>query len=184
MLPLSLSAVLSLQLKENIYMIMTFIILGVGNIRNAILKVANERNSEIAQCLQNLGINKSVAQLIAYLKDMNERSYRDIERAIGLRQPEVGIAMRFLRERGWITERKIGEDAKARASKIYALRQTLDEIIIYYEEMEKKESVRLSKSIRRLKEIHSSWTYEAFSDKPDTEVLTQVSIKNTCSNGH
>jgi len=50
--------------------------------------------------------------------------------------------------------------------------------------MEKKESVRLSKSIRRLKEIHSSWTYEAFSDKPDTEVLTQVSIKNTCSNGH
>jgi hypothetical protein len=69
-LPLSLLAVLSLKVKENIYMIMTFIILGVGNIRNAILKVTNERNSEIAQCLQNLGINKSVAQLIAYLKDM------------------------------------------------------------------------------------------------------------------
>lgn len=112
MLPLSLSAALSLQFKENIYMIMTFIILEISNIRNAILKVANERNSEIAQCLQNLGINKSVAQLIAYLKDMNERSYRDIERAIGLRQPEVGIAMRFLRERGWITERKLGKMQK------------------------------------------------------------------------
>jgi len=183
-LPLSLLAVLSLKVKENIYMIMIFIIFGVGNIRNAILKVTNERNFEIAQCLQNLGINKSVAQLVAYLKDMNERSYRDIERAIGLRQPEVGIAMRFLRERGWITERKIGKDAKARASKIYALRKTLDEIITYYEEMEKKDSVRLSKSICRLKEINSSWTYEAFSDKPDKEVLMQVSIKNTSSDGN
>jgi predicted transcriptional regulator len=101
-------------------------------------------------------MNKSVSQLIAYLKDKNERSYRDIERAIGLRQPEVSIAMRFLRERGWITERKTGKDAKARASKIYALRQTLDEIIIYYEEKEKTDYARSSKAISRLKEMISS----------------------------
>ena len=102
---------------------------GECRIRNAILRVINEeKDSEIIRCLQNLGINKSVARLIAYLKDMNERSYQDIEKATGLRQPEVSIAMRALRERGWINERDIKKNTRARTSKTYALRQTLEEV--------------------------------------------------------
>lgn len=132
---------------------------GRCRIRNSILRVINEeKDSEIILCLQNLGINKSVARLIAYLKDMNERSYQDIERATGLRQPEVSIAMRALRERGWIIERDIKKNIRGRGktSKIYALRQTLEEIIKHYEEKEKKESARSSDAICRLKDYYST----------------------------
>ncbi len=108
------------------------------------------------QCLQNLGVNKSVARLIAYLKDLNERSYQEIERATGLRQPEVSIAMRALREKGWITERDIRRNTKARTSKIYALRQTLEDITRHYDEKEKIESARSNEVIRKLRELSSA----------------------------
>ena len=43
--------------------------------------------------LQNLGVNRNVAKLITYLKDVEEGSSRDIEMATGMRQPEVSVAM-------------------------------------------------------------------------------------------
>ena len=57
---------------------------------------------EFIEGLQSLGVNRNAARLITYLKDMDESSSRDIEMATGMRQPEVSIAMRPLREMGWI----------------------------------------------------------------------------------
>ena len=131
-------------------------VLGGGSIRKPTLRNTIERDSEIVQCLQNLGVSKSVAYLISYLKDMNERSYQDIEEATGLRQPEVSIAMRVFREQGWITERDIRRCPRARTSKTYALRQTLEEITRHYEEVEQIESARISEAIGKLKELYSA----------------------------
>lgn len=137
-------------------MIIPFVIsVGGSAIRNVTINVADEKDLEFVQGLQNLGINRNVASLITYLQDMNERSSRDIEVATGLRQPEVSIAMRTLREMGWVTEHEIKGDGKGRPQKIYALRSTIDEIVKYYETEKIQESARTMEAIQRLKELSS-----------------------------
>jgi len=108
------------------------------------------------QGLENMGMKRIVACVITFLKDLKERSSRDIEVATGLRQPEVSIAMQTLRERNWLNEHEIKSIGKGRPLKIYALRATIDEIINYYEAEKSRESARTSKAIQRLKELSSA----------------------------
>jgi predicted transcriptional regulator len=110
---------------------------------------------EFVQGLRNIGVNRNVASLITYLKDVKEVSSRDIEMATGLRQPEVSIAMRTLREMDWIVEHEIKGDGKGRPSKIYALRSTIDEIIEYYEAKNSQEAAQTIEIIQKLKELSS-----------------------------
>jgi len=56
-------------------------------------------------------------------------SSRDIEKFTGLRQPEVSIAMRKLRERDWINEREIKHEGKGTPMKIHKLGATMDQIV-------------------------------------------------------
>ena len=138
-------------------MIMLFV-RSVGGIiiRNVTIKVADENDLEFVQGLESLGMKRTVACVITFLKDLKERSSREIEVATGLNQPEVSISMRILREKGWITEHEIKSSGKGRPSKIYALRTTIDEIINYYEEEKSRESARTSEAIQRLKELSSA----------------------------
>lgn len=101
-------------------------------------------------------MNRNVASLITYLKDVDEGSSKDIEMATDLRQPEVSIAMRTLRERGWVVEREIKRDGKGRPMKIYSLRSTIDEIIGYYEAMKNQEATQTIEAIQRLRELSSA----------------------------
>jgi predicted transcriptional regulator len=101
-------------------------------------------------------MNRNVASLITYLKDVKEGSSRDIEMATDLRQPEVSIAMRTLRERGWVAEHEIKSIGKGRPLKIYALRSTIDEIIEYYEAKKSQEAAQTMGAIQRLKELSSA----------------------------
>ena len=102
-----------------------------------------------------MGVNRNVAHLITYLKDVKEVSSRDIETVTGLRQPEVGIAMRTLRERDWVTEHEVKHEGKGRPMKIYALGTTIDEIINYHEAEKAQESTQTMVTIHRLKDLSS-----------------------------
>jgi predicted transcriptional regulator len=104
---------------------------------------------EIIEGLQSLGVNRNVAQLITYLSNVKESSSKDIEMSTGLRQPEVSIAMRPLREIGWISERDVKTSGKGRPMKIYALKTTMKEIIEHYE----TEKNRANEAIQKLKEF-------------------------------
>ena len=126
---------------------------GGSRIRNVTISVADEKDLEFVQGLQNLGVNRNVARVITFLKDLNERSAREIETATDLRQPEVSIAMRTLRERNWLTEHEIKAAGKGRPLKIYALQTPLNEIIDYYEAEKSRESARAIESIQRLREL-------------------------------
>jgi predicted transcriptional regulator len=103
-----------------------------------------------------LGMKRTVASVITFLKDQNERSSKQIEVATGLDQPEISIAMQILREKGWLTEHEIKSKGKGRPLKIYALKPTIDEIINYYEAEKSRESARTSEAIQRLKELSSA----------------------------
>ena len=138
-------------------MIMIYVkIVGGSTIRNITINVADENDLEFVQGLQNLGVNRNVAHLITYLKDVKEVSSREIETATGLRQPEVSIAMRTLRERDWVTEHEVKQEGKGRPMKIYALGTTIDEIINYYEAEKAQESIQTMVAIQRLKELSSA----------------------------
>jgi predicted transcriptional regulator len=129
---------------------------GGNNIKDFIIKVADDADLEFVQGLQNLGVNRNVASLITYLKDVKEVSSKEIEIATDLRQPEVSIAMRTLRERGWLAERELKKEGKGRPMKIYALQSTIDDIINYYEAEKTQESAQTMEAIQRLKELSSA----------------------------
>ena len=138
-------------------MIMLFVkCTGGSNIRDVTIKVADKEDLEFMLGLETLGMKRTVACVITFLKDLEERSSRDIEVATGLRQPEVSIAMQTLRERSWLTEHEIKSSGKGRPLKIYALRATIDEIINYCEAEKSRESARISEAILKLKELSSA----------------------------
>ena len=129
---------------------------GGSIIKDATIKVADKKDLEFMLGLETLGMKKTVACVITFLKDQNKRSSRDIEVATGLRQPEVSIAMQTLRERNWLTEHEIKSEGKGRPLRIYALRATIDEIINYCEAEKSREAARFSEAIQRLKELSSA----------------------------
>ena len=69
-------------------MIMIFVrSVGGSIIRNVTIKVADKKDLEFMLGLESLGMKRTLACVITFLKDQNERSSRDIETATGLRQP-------------------------------------------------------------------------------------------------
>ena len=127
---------------------------GGSSIRNA--NITDERDSEFVQELQSLGVNRNVALVITFLKDQNERYFKDIEIATDLKQQKVSVAMQTLRERGWLKEHDIEGNRRGRRFRIYALQATIDEILNHYEAEKIRESARFSEAIQRLKDLRSA----------------------------
>jgi predicted transcriptional regulator len=123
---------------------------GVTIIESAV-KVLDEKEQELVEALEAVGVRRNVAAIIVYLKDLDEATSRDIEKGSGLRQPEVSIAMRTLREMRWIAEREVKGSGKGRPMRLYRLIMPIDDIIGYYEEKKRSESAQAMQSIQRLK---------------------------------
>ena len=94
-----------------------------------------------------------MATLITYLTNTNEATSREIEMGTNLRQPEVSIAMRTLRQNNWVEEHDVKLDGKGRPMKIYKLSVPIEKIIKHYEEEKNSEAARSMQAIQRLKEI-------------------------------
>ena len=117
------------------------------------VKVLDEKDLEFIEALRNLKVPRNVASLITYLADANEATSREIEMGTNLRQPEVSIGMRTLRQNNWIEQRNIKAEGKGRPMIVYKLNVPLDKIIQHFEEESKQESAQAMMSIQRLKEL-------------------------------
>ncbi|MGM0771668.1 MAG: transcriptional regulator [Halobacteriota archaeon] len=94
----------------------------------------DDRGYEVASLLQSIDVPRIEALSIACLFSSDELSSQDIEKATGLRQPEVSIAMRSLYERGWIDERDDKRTkCRGRPAKYYSLKVDFADIIKVYE---------------------------------------------------
>jgi len=129
---------------------------GGVTIKEATVKVLDERDRDTIAALQVVGVRRNVATIIVYLKDLDEVATRDIEKGGGLRQPEVSIAMRPLRQKGWIAEREVKGTGKGRPMKLYKLTVPIDDIIRHYEEEKRSKSSRAMQYIQKLKEISAT----------------------------
>ncbi|MCZ7392103.1 MAG: transcriptional regulator protein [Candidatus Methanoperedens sp.] len=66
--------------------------------------------------------NGTIARALAYLNNGDEATSVELETGTGLRQPEVSIVMRQLKERDWINEREEKKQGNGRPYKIYSLK--------------------------------------------------------------
>jgi len=122
--------------------------------KQSTVKVLDEKDLEIIEALRSVDVPRNEATLITFLANMDEASTsREIEMATDLRQPEVSIAMRTLRNNNWVEEREVKTEGKGRPMKIYTLSVPIEEIIKHYEDMKNSETTRNMQAIQRLKEI-------------------------------
>jgi predicted transcriptional regulator len=118
--------------------------------------VLDEKDLEFIDALRSLNVPRNVAGLITYLANTNEATSRQIETGTNLRQPEVSIAMRTLRQNNWIDERDFKAEGKGRPMKIYKLRVPIEKIIQHYEVEKNSEAAKTMQAIQRLKDIAAS----------------------------
>jgi predicted transcriptional regulator len=104
--------------------------------------------------LQGLGLPRTEATAIVCLKDCKELKSQHIELISGLRQPEVSVAMRPLKERGWVDEQSEKKNkGKGRPVKYYQLIVPFLQIIKTLEEEFLKSNNEKVIALRRLREL-------------------------------
>ena len=124
--------------------------------RESTVKILDDKDMEFVETLRSLSVPRNVATLITFLANVDEASSREIEMGSDLRQPEVSIAMRTLRDNNWIEEKEIKREGKGRPMKVYSLKAGIDDIIKHFEEEKLHESAQAMESIQRLKQLIST----------------------------
>ncbi len=114
--------------------------------------IFTDEDEEFSNLLTEIGLKRNVAKVLVYLASSPEATSRDIERGTDLRQPEVSIAMRTLKENGWIQSRESKAESKGRPVKIYSLSKQISEIMDTIEENKRKEVENQLRLIREVRE--------------------------------
>ncbi|HEY9206212.1 MAG TPA: transcriptional regulator protein [Candidatus Methanoperedens sp.] len=121
--------------------------------KNITIRQLDRKNEEIADELISLGIKRPIARILSYLKLGNETTSVDLERGTGLRQPEVSVAMRELKQHDWINERENKKPGKGRPYRVYSLKVGFNEIVAQLEKQRKKAFDETLSKIERLKKL-------------------------------
>jgi predicted transcriptional regulator len=119
--------------------------------RSSEVKVFDDNDLEFIEILRNLNLSRNVASTLAYLSNVDEATSKDLELGSQLRQPEVSIAMRELRNFGWLGEREVKKEGKGRPMKVYKLAVPMTEIVEYLEKQTKEDTYRILENIGKLK---------------------------------
>jgi len=116
--------------------------------------ILTENEYTVIDMLQTLGLPRTEATAIVCLKDCNELRSLHIEIVSGLRQPEVSVAMRPLKERGWVDERSEKKSkGKGRPVKYYQLVVPFPKIVERLEEEFLKDNKEKMTALKRLREL-------------------------------
>ncbi|WMW22542.1 transcriptional regulator [Methanolobus mangrovi] len=114
----------------------------------------SEKEYEIVELLRKLDMNRTVALTLACLSSGEEITSREIEKNSNLRQPEVSIAMRYLKDNNWVDIREEKKtEGKGRPVKLYRLVTPLDEIVRNIEQKILLESRYVLNNIEKLKRL-------------------------------
>jgi predicted transcriptional regulator len=114
----------------------------------------NEKEYEMVELLRKLNMNRPVALTLATLASGDEITSREIESISDLRQPEVSIAMKYLKDNKWVQIREEKKnEGKGRPVKLYKLIIPLEEIIRSIEEKVLYESRSVLENLEKLKSL-------------------------------
>ena len=112
-----------------------------------------DREERVVDLLAETGLNRNIAKVVVFLAKAGEAISRDIERAANLRQPEVSLAMKELKEWGWVKERELKKKGKGRPLKSYKLTLDLKEIVAELVAKKRDEIKRIEKDLMELEEL-------------------------------
>ena len=104
-------------------------------------------NSKTVQILRQLGLSRPLAHTIAYLSEVRTATSREIDRATGLRQPEVSRACVDGKKRGWIKTEQERGGRLGRPINVYSLALPYREIMKQIEDEKLLESDRTQRLI-------------------------------------
>jgi predicted transcriptional regulator len=120
------------------------------------IKQLDKKDTIIAETLVSLGMNMNIALALTYLQNMNAATSMDLEKGANLRQPEVSIVIKQLKEQDWINERVEKKIGKGRPTKVYSLKVGFNEIITQLENQKNKSIDKARKNIERLRELENN----------------------------
>ncbi|MGQ0536779.1 MAG: ArsR family transcriptional regulator [Methanobacteriota archaeon] len=118
--------------------------------------VLDEADVRIVELLTNLGMDHKLAKVVSFLAQVEEGRSTDIERGCRLRQPEVSVATKLLRERGWVTTYERKKGGKGRPVHFYRLEMPLPKIVDVIEREKRAEIDSELAKIERLKSLVST----------------------------
>ena len=95
-------------------------------------------DEKLSGLLIQMGVPRNVSKALVYMKGRPETTSVEIEKNANLRQPEVSIAMRILKEHGWIMKRDIKKEGKGRPVHGYRLAKPFNEIVKELEEEQRR----------------------------------------------
>ncbi len=113
----------------------------------------SELDEKVVKLLGETGLNRNIAKVIVFLSKAGEAVSRDIERAANLRQPEVSLAMKDLKEWGWVKERELKKKGKGRPLKSYKLTRELKDIVTELVAKKREEIRRIERDLEELEKI-------------------------------
>ena len=119
--------------------------------RSSEVKVFDDTDLELIDILRNLNLSRNVASTIAFLSNVDEATSKDLEFGSQLRQPEVSIAVKELKNFGWLDEREIKKEGKGRPMKVYKLAVSMGTIVEHLEKQTKEDTQRIMENIEKLK---------------------------------
>lgn len=110
-------------------------------------------DEKLVELLSEAGLNKNIARVVVYLSKAGEAVSREIEREANLRQPEVSLAMKELKNMGWIKEREIKKKGKGRPLKSYKLSLDIKDIVRDLVEKKREEIKKLERDLEELEKL-------------------------------
>ena len=108
---------------------------------------------EFAHLLIETGTKRNIAMVIVFLAGVPETTSREIEQGTDLSQPEVSIAMRYLKKKGWVMSRESRIERTGRPVKFYKLAKPFTEVLESIEREKEEEANHRLQLIRKLQDF-------------------------------
>jgi predicted transcriptional regulator len=115
--------------------------------------VLDKEDEKAVEIFTELGMPKNIAKTLLYIYQVEECKTSDIEQCADLRQPEVSIAIKELRKKGWIKTRTIKKDGKGRPNHVYKSATTLSNVMKSFEQEKLKEVENVQSDMAKLEQL-------------------------------
>lgn len=113
----------------------------------------NAKQLEAIRLMGTLGMPKNISRSMVFLSKVGESTSRDIEKSLKMKQSEVSIVLKAMRERGWVASRSIRKQAKGRPTQIHKLKFPLRRIVKTIEKEKMGEIADIKRRIAKLKSL-------------------------------